>query len=270
MSFIRRTIEGLFFECTARRYWRFEHFGLTGEVGMLPVDGTSPLSFAFLPAASPEGVASPTNPVKPKGVILYCPPTLHNMMFHLPQIAWLVASGYHVMMFDYHGAGLSEGQPSIEGIKADACVALAALLKRPECEGLPLYLFGQGMGACAAVSLAKANPQRFKAVVLESLIASYKGWMLHRYGPGVGHFCAAMLPDTLTDPIEELKTLQMPLAIVVPTKDQKVPEKESDRVVKEAPHQREIWRVEGKKQLGVFDYPGVWRERFLAFCEEHR
>lgn len=270
MSLLNRTVEGLFFECSSRRYWRFEHFGLTGETGFIECPGAAPLGFAFIPAASSEGPASEKNPVQTRGTVFYCPPAEHNMMFHLPQIVWLVASGYQVMMFDWHGAGMSEGRPTIEGIRADARCALNALLERKGITELPLYLFGQGMGACAALSLLENSPVTFNAVVLESLIASYRGWMLHRYGPGIGHLCAALLPEHLTDPVEELARVRIPLALVIPGKDQRVPEKESDRIVREAPAHREIWRAEKKKSLGVFDYPGPWRERFLAFCEEHR
>lgn len=265
-DFVSQTVEGLFFECTTRRYWRFEHFGLQGEEGLLPMPAgastEAPISYWFLPAQPNDN-----GPVR--GTVLFCHAGTHSMGFHLPQISWLVPAGYNVLMFDYHGAGLSEGRPSLSGILEDARAMLTYAQSRPDVKGRPLALFGQGMGAFAAAVLAsEAKTGEIAAVVLESMYATHRGWMLRRYGPGIGHFCAAMLPTGVVNPIDALQAIRQPLAIVTPAKDQKTPEKEVDDVVHAAPAQREIWRVEGKKFLGVFDFPSEWRERFLDFLAQ--
>ena len=54
VDFFSHTAEGLFFECDSRRSWRFEHFGLKGEEGLIEMPegslSTSPISYWFLPA----------------------------------------------------------------------------------------------------------------------------------------------------------------------------------------------------------------------------
>ena len=265
VDFFSHTAEGLFFECNSRRSWRFEHFGLKGEEGLIEMPegslSTSPISYWFLPA-------DPNDNAPVHGTVLFCNAGTHNMGFHLPQVSWLVPASYNVVMVDYHGAGLSEGRTSLSGILEDTRVVYETVSERKDVKGKPLYLFGQGMGAFAAAVLASELPEgTVQGVVLESLYATHKGWMLRRYGPGIGHLCAALLLQGVINPVEALACIKQPLVVITPSKDSRNPEKEVDEVVHAAPKHREIWRVEGKKFLGVFDYPTEWRERFLGFCK---
>ncbi len=262
MDFLSRTVEGLFFEVSARRYWRFEHFGLVGEPFLATAPDGSAINAWFLPAQPEDG-----RPVRAS--ILHCHACTHNMSFHLPQISWLVAAGYNVVMFDYRGVGESAGRLSLQGLSEDARAVLEAALKRPAVAKGDVFLFGQGVGAEAAVKLARDWPERVAGVVLESLYARHRTWMLRRYGPGVGHLCGALLPKGVEDPVSALSAVRVPLVLVLPTKDKRTPEGEVSDVLHAAPKTREVWRAEGKKYLGVFDYPGEWRERFLSFLEAH-
>lgn len=91
--------------------------------------------------------------------------------------------------------------------------------------------------------------------------------MIRRYGPGVGHLGARLLPDSVSeDPIDALREVKIPVAYLYPGRDDSVPEKEMDDMLKALPENREIWVALKEKHLTSFGYPTEWRDRFLNFA----
>ena len=148
-------------------------------------------------------------PVKPgvavKGTVLHLHGNGGNLAWHLGGSWWLPEQGYQVLMVDYRGYGLSEGEPSLPAIYQDVDAAFKWLDQSPEVQGKPLVLLGQSLGGALAVHYLVEHPQRqqqLKALVLDGVPASYRD---------VGRF--ALSTSWLTWP------LQVPLSWLVPDGD---------------------------------------------------
>ncbi|WP_053214510.1 alpha/beta hydrolase [Pseudomonas sp. Q12-87] len=148
-------------------------------------------------------------PVKPgvavKGTVLHLHGNGGNLAWHLGGSWWLPEQGYQVLMIDYRGYGLSEGEPSLPAIYQDIDAAFKWLDQSPEVRGKPLVLLGQSLGGALAVHYLVEHPQRqqqLKALVLDGVPASYRE---------VGRF--ALSTSWLTWPF------QVPLSWLVPDGD---------------------------------------------------
>lgn len=148
-------------------------------------------------------------PVKPgvavKGTVLHLHGNGGNLAWHLGGSWWLPEQGYQVLMVDYRGYGLSEGEPSLPAIYQDIDAAFQWLDQAPEVQGKPLVLLGQSLGGALAVHYLVEHPQRqrqLKALVLDGVPASYRD---------VGRF--ALSTSWLTWPF------QVPLSWLVPDGD---------------------------------------------------
>ncbi|MND96957.1 putative aminoacrylate hydrolase RutD [compost metagenome] len=100
-----------------------------------------------------------------------------NLAWHLGGSWWLPAQGYQVLMIDYRGYGVSQGQPSLPGVNQDVAAALDWLQQAPAVQGKPLVLLGQSLGGAVAIDYLAEHPeqrQRFKAMVFDGVPASYR------------------------------------------------------------------------------------------------
>ncbi|MDB6442876.1 MULTISPECIES: alpha/beta hydrolase [Pseudomonas] len=120
-------------------------------------------------------------PVKPgvelKGTVLHLHGNGGNLAWHLGGSWWLPEQGYQVLMVDYRGYGLSEGEPSLPAIYQDIDAAFQWLDQAPQVQGKPLVLLGQSLGGALAVHYLVDHPQRqrqLKALVLDGVPASYR------------------------------------------------------------------------------------------------
>ncbi|MBT2338851.1 MULTISPECIES: alpha/beta hydrolase [Pseudomonas] len=148
-------------------------------------------------------------PVKPgvtvKGTVLHLHGNGGNLAWHLGGSWWLPEQGYQVLMVDYRGYGVSEGEPSLPAIYQDLDAAFNWLDQSPQVQGKPLVLLGQSLGGALAVHYLVEHPQRqrqLKALVLDGVPASYRD---------VGRF--ALSTSWLTWPF------QVPLSWLVPDGD---------------------------------------------------
>lgn len=165
------------------------------DITLTAADGTR-LHAWWLPAK--EGVAV-------KGTVLHLHGNGGNLAWHLGGSYWLPQQGYQVLLLDYRGYGLSQGEPSLPAIYQDIDAAFNWLNTAPEVQGKPLVVLGQSIGGALAVHYLAEHPQqraRLKALVLDGTPASYRD--VARYTLGKGW---------VTWP------LQVPLSWLIPDKD---------------------------------------------------
>ena len=111
-------------------------------------------------------------------VIMYCHGNRDHMDFYWQRAKLLAHTGgknrFGVMMVDYRGYGLSEGEPTEKGLYADVDAALK-WLKEQGLTGDRLIMYGFSMGTAPATEII-ANPQEFALspswLILEAPFAS--------------------------------------------------------------------------------------------------
>ncbi len=260
MNWLNRFVESLFFQPDRTKYWSAENFGLSSEEES--IETSRGLIHTVLLSAYVDGKFSCANA---KATVLYAHPCRMNLNFHFPQISWLCANGFNVFTYDPIGCGRSgKGILTLDSINADAIEVFRALRKRRNVDKKKIFLFGQDVGAYALLSLASRNPEDVRGIVVDSVWATNRGYMMHRYGPLIGHLGAYLMPKR-TDPIDFLRTVKVPLALMLCGKNGIVPDKETEAVMQGTPSQREIWFEPNSKHMQCFAQPTVCRDYFLKF-----
>jgi uncharacterized protein len=79
-------------------------------------------------------------------------------------------AGFSVLLFDYRGYGGNAGEPSEDGVAADARAARAWLAGQPDVDADRIVYFGESLGAAVAVGLAVQSQPA--ALVLRSPFTS--------------------------------------------------------------------------------------------------
>ncbi len=116
------------------------------------------------------------NRINTDTVILYCHGNKWHMDFYWQRAKLLANTGgknrYGVLMFDYRGFGLSEGEPSEQGMYADA-QACIEWLKLKGLDDHRLIMYGFSLGSAPACELT-ANPGALKPekIILEAPFGS--------------------------------------------------------------------------------------------------
>ncbi|KAJ3698019.1 hypothetical protein LUZ61_001724 [Rhynchospora tenuis] len=78
----------------------------------------------------------------------------------------------NVFMLSYRGYGESDGSPSQHGITNDAQAALDHLVKRDDIDTSRIIVFGRSLGGAVGTVLAKNNPDKVAALILENTFTS--------------------------------------------------------------------------------------------------
>lgn len=266
MSFLSDMTESMFFRGTSLPYWSAQHYGLTAEYGEASISDKESVCYQVLQPRLSTGQSC-------KGFVLFFHSGQFNMSYNLQQVAYLALEGYAVGLFDYRGIGHSQGSTTLTGIATDGETAWKAINEVPG--NLEKYclnrlaVFGQGVGADAALRFAANHSSEVKALVVESVYATRKGWLKERYGPVVGDVISKLLKSDAVEPIEVLPTIQCPLVVVKPQKDDFVRKTEQALLSAVLPEQAEVWDVPGKSYLGVFsDNNSPFRGRLTEFLKQ--
>ncbi|XP_073103717.1 alpha/beta hydrolase domain-containing protein WAV2 isoform X1 [Elaeis guineensis] len=78
----------------------------------------------------------------------------------------------NVFMLSYRGYGESDGYPSQHGIIKDAQAALDHLTQRNDIDTSRIVVFGRSLGGAVGSILAKNNPDKVSAIILENTFTS--------------------------------------------------------------------------------------------------
>jgi fermentation-respiration switch protein FrsA (DUF1100 family) len=117
-----------------------------------------------------------TNRIRTDTIIVYCHGYNHHMDFYWPRASLLANVGgknrYGVMMMDYRGYGLSEGEPTEQGLYDDVNAAIRWL----ESKGLTsdrLVIYGFSLGGAPAIyHAAEHSVMNANKLITESAFAS--------------------------------------------------------------------------------------------------
>ncbi|KAK1314483.1 hypothetical protein QJS10_CPA06g02462 [Acorus calamus] len=78
----------------------------------------------------------------------------------------------NVLMLSYRGYGASDGYPSQHGIIKDAQAALDHLTQRTDIDASRIVVFGRSLGGAVGSVLARNNPDKVSAIILENTFTS--------------------------------------------------------------------------------------------------
>ncbi len=144
-------------------------------------------------------------------VILYCHGNKWHMDFYWQRAKLLAHTGsknrYGVLMFDYRGFGLSEGEPTEEGMYADTEACLN-WLKLKGLSNSRLVIYGFSLGSAAACELS-ATPGSLKPerLILEAPFGSAE---IMVQDASQLNMPAAYFTDLKIDNAEEIKKVNQP------------------------------------------------------------
>lgn len=198
-------------------------------------------------------------PVKnPRAVLLYAHGNGGNIATRAPFYRLLTERlGVTVLAFDYRGYGRSAGEPSEEGLLADARAARSFLAEKAGVPESEIILFGQGIGGGVMVDLAAKDGAR--GLILESTFSSLSAVANHKY-PLTG----SLLLQDKYDSLAKIGQYQGPLLMVHGERDRIVPIKQAKELHAAANEPKWFLTIpEAGHELKVnFEYVGALDEFF--------
>jgi len=156
--------------CANRMFYQPERFMRpspeTREIRTEAVEFDAPdgvrLTGWWLPAEEPA-----------KGLVVHFHGNAQNMSTHVRFAEWLPAAGYHLLVFDYRGYGLSEGVPSRAGLVRDGVAALRWAEARVEHPEEELFIWGQSLGGTVAVHALLESGVSVRGIILDSTFTNH-------------------------------------------------------------------------------------------------
>ena len=125
--------------------------------------------------------------------LLYFHGNAGNIGDRVEKIAFFRELGFNIFIFDYRGYGLSEGQPSEQGLYRDGRAAFDYLAARQDVGRLPIVLYGASLGGAVAVDTA--SRRKAAALVTEETFTSARD-MAKIYYPFVPGFMISLKFDS--------------------------------------------------------------------------
>jgi uncharacterized protein len=112
-----------------------------------------------------------SNGALPGYTIFYNHGNKDHLQYYWDRVELLYRTGANVFVYDYQGYGMSEGEPSEEGIYSDANAALTYVRSRADVDTSRIVYYGFSLGCAAAVQCAAYSvPPR--ELILEAPFAS--------------------------------------------------------------------------------------------------
>jgi uncharacterized protein len=148
-----------------------ETLGLSFESVLIPVTKSQKIHAWWIPATT-----------SPRGTLLYLHGNGLNMSANVALAKQYQAQGLSVLMIDYRGYGLSDGDfPQEAWVYADADAALSYLRDQRQVKLSSLIVFGHSLGGAIAIDLAQKHPEVAGLIVQSSFtsmerLAKLQGW----------------------------------------------------------------------------------------------
>ena len=139
-----------------------------------------------------------------------------NISHRLDKIALLLKAHVNIFIIDYRGYGRSKGKPSEKGMYIDTEAAYDYLVKERKIAPADIILYGESLGAAAAVDLAAK--EEVKALILEGGFSSGRdiGKKIYPFIPRV------LLPDILNS-ADKIPKIKAPKLFIHARDDEVVP-----------------------------------------------
>lgn len=160
----------------------------------------------------------------------------------------------NIFMLSYRGYGASDGYPSQQGITKDAQAALDHLVQRTDIDTSQIAVFGRSLGGAVGAVLAKNNPDKVAALILENTFTSILDMagvllpFLKWFIGGTGSKCPKILNSVVRSPwstIDIIGQVKQPILFISGLRDEMVPPAHMKLLyAKAAAHNKQCYFVE--------------------------
>ena len=200
-----------------------------------------------------------------------------NRLAMLDRARFLHRAGYSILLFDFQAHGESPGRRVTFGARESLDAHAAAKYLRRQVQGEKVGAIGISLGGAAA--LLGSEPFPVDALVLESVYTTIEEATTNRLRLHLGRAGSLLTSWFMLQlqmqfgisahelqPIERIRTVDIPVFIVAGTEDQHTPLAESLRLFGAANTPKQWWGVEGASHVDLYHFtPQVYEERILGF-----
>lgn len=206
----------------------------------------------FLPADAKAARA-------PACTMLFLHGNAENVSTHIASIWWLPARGVSVFMIDYRGYGLSEGEPSVEGLHRDADAALETMLQMPDVTPERTVVFGQSLGGAVAITAVARSKHRgrLRALIVEGAFSGFRSIVRDKMASAWLTWPLQWIPSlTINDdykPLDSISRLSpLPVLLVHGTGDRVIPPENAQALYDAAREPKEMWMIPEAAHIEAF------------------
>ena len=213
-----------------------------------------------------------------RGVVYFLHGNAENISTHFRATVWLLESGYQVFALDYRGYGLSQGTPDVpevfSDIEAGAQWLEQYLAEDESADDLPVFVFGQSLGASLAIKYAQLDDrfnERFNGLITEAAFARYDTIAKHvassHWLTWSAQYPAKWLIGRQYDPLDAIAELEQTPKLIVHSKDDQVIPYRFGQQLFDAATEPKLWiSTTGPHIRGAAD--PVVRQAILDFMQQ--
>lgn len=197
-----------------------------------------------------------------------------NISTHIASVWWLPARGVNVFMFDYRGYGLSEGDPSIEGVHIDANAALETMMHLPAVDPAHAVVFGQSLGGAVAITMVARSKYRkiLRALIVEGAFAGFRSIVREKMASAILTWPFQWIPSLTIDnsfnPRESIARLSpLPVLIIQGLADRTIPPDNARILYNAASEPKKLWLLPDVGHIAAFRDEAN-RDRLVAYLRQ--
>lgn len=196
--------------------------------------------------------------------ILFLHGNAGNASHRLPDAVGLWELGVNVLLVDYRGYGLSEGEPSEEGVYRDGRAALAYLVGEKGFPEKRIVVYGRSLGTAVAVDLARGR--KLAGVILVSPMSTGRDVV---EGNGLGWLASGV--GEPFDSMSKIGELRAPLLVFHGAYDEVIPIELGRKLFDKAAVEKEFVLLEGAGHNDLIRAePKLFYDKVEAFLERVR
>ncbi len=199
-----------------------------------------------------------------RGTVIYCHGNSGNITNRIGVFRYLQRLRLNVFAFDYRGYGRSEGEPSEEGVYADARAAHDFVTGELQEEPERLLIFGHSLGGAIAIDMV--THRRAAGLVAQSTFTNLREMARARFPSMPMHLVASNRFRS----IDKVGSLELPKLFVHGTADETVPYHIGERLYERAADPKEWYSVPHAGHNDVYRFGGfryLWKvSRFARRC----
>ncbi|MCZ6600239.1 MAG: alpha/beta hydrolase [Acidobacteria bacterium] len=215
--------------------------GQPGTPGAAGLPSAREVSYTTEDGERLAGWFLPTDGPRPAPAVLFLPGNAGNRSYRAPLAAALADAGLAVLLVDYRGYAGNPGQPSEQGLAADARAALSYLLALPEVDPARIVVFGESLGTGVAVTLAAERPAA--ALILRSPFSSLTAVARIHYP----FLPVRWLLQDRFESIDRIASVGCPVLVLAGERDRLIPVEESRRLFEAAVEPKHLALIPGAR-----------------------